>query len=92
MTAIETILVILMPTLNMFLSVAITLEATIQNNLSKSRKFLREISVVEFRYSETILFEIYSNFTHDYETYDIVKHYYDSLIIYLSLNSIFFSN
>ena len=65
MTAIETILVILMPTLNMFLSVAITLEATIQNNLSKSRKFLREISVVEFRYSETILFEIYSNFTHD---------------------------
>ena len=37
MTSVEAILVTLMPTL--FLSVAITLEAAIQNNLSKSRKF-----------------------------------------------------
>ena len=37
MTSVEAILVTLMPTL--FLSVAITLEAAIQNNLSKSQKF-----------------------------------------------------
>ena len=39
MTSIEAILVMLIPTLKMFLSVAIALEATIQNNLSKSGKF-----------------------------------------------------
>ena len=73
MTSVEPILVTLMPTLNIFLSVVITLEAAIQNNLSKYRRFSREVSVVEFRYSETIAFGIHSNFTYDSETYDIVK-------------------
>ena len=63
--------------LRMFLSVAITLEADIQNNPSKSRKFSNQISVVEFRYTETIVFGIYSNFTYDSESYDIMKLYSD---------------
>ena len=56
MTLIEVILQTLIPTLNMFLSVAIILEAVILNSLSKSRIFLRETYVVEFRNSETIAF------------------------------------
>ena len=54
-------------------------ESRHQNNLSKSWELLREIFVMEFRYSETIFFGIYSNFTFDSETYDIVKLDYDSL-------------
>ena len=54
-----------MPALNMVLSVAFTLEAAIQNNFSKSSE---ELSVVKFRYSETILFGIHSSFTYDSET------------------------
>ena len=65
MASIEAVMVTLPPTLNIFLSVAITLEAAIQNNLSKSSRFSREIPVVEFRYSETIVSGIYSNFTYD---------------------------
>ena len=53
-----------MPALNMVLSVAF-LEAAIQNNFSKSSE---ELSVVKFRYSETILFGIHSSFTYDSET------------------------
>ena len=64
MTLIEAI-VTLIPTLNIFLSVTITLEAAIQKNLKKSWRFSREISVVGCRYSETILFGIHSNFTYD---------------------------
>ena len=45
----------LMTTLNMLPSLAITLGAAIQNILSKSRTFSKEISMMEFRYSETIL-------------------------------------
>ena len=63
MTSIKAI-VTLMPTLNMFLSVAITLQAAIQNNLTKSWRFSREISVVGCCYSETIVFGIHSNFTY----------------------------
>ena len=59
-----------MPTLNMYLSGAIILDVAIHNNLSKCPEFLREISVVEFCYSETIVFGIHSNFTYDSETYD----------------------
>ena len=51
----------------------------------------REISVIGFRCSETMV-GIHSNFTHDSEIYDIVKLYYDSLILHLSHNSIFLSN
>ena len=40
-----------MLTLNVFLSFVISLEAAIQNNLTKSWKFSIEMSVVEFRYS-----------------------------------------
>ena len=40
-----------MPTLNIFMSFAITLEAAIQNNLTKSWRFSKEMSVVKFRYS-----------------------------------------
>ena len=60
MTLIEAVLVTLMPTLNMYLYVAINLEAAITNNLSKSRKFSREISAVEFRCSEIIVFGIHT--------------------------------
>ena len=52
----------------MFLSATITLEAAIQNNLSKSRRFSREISVVEFRCNGAIIFGIHSNITYDSET------------------------
>ena len=45
----------LMTTLNMLPSLAITLRAAIENILSKSRTFSKEISVMEFRYGETIL-------------------------------------
>ena len=60
MTLIEVILQTLIPTLNMFLSVAIILEAVILNSLSKSRIFSRETYVVEFRNSEPIAFWIHS--------------------------------
>ena len=90
-TLIEAVSVTLMPTLNIYLSVAITLEAAIKNNLSKSHKFSREISAAEFCYSEIIVFGIHTSFTYDSETYDIVKLYSDSLKFYLSLDSSFFS-
>ena len=50
-TSIETILVTLLQDLKMFLSVEITLEATTQNNFSKSRKFSREKTAAEFCYN-----------------------------------------
>ena len=53
-----------MSTLNIMLSVAITFEAAIQNNLTKSWRFLREMFVVGFCYSETIVSGIRSNFTY----------------------------
>ena len=40
-------------------------EAAIQNNLTKSWRFSREVSVVGFRYSKTIVFGIHRNFTYD---------------------------
>ena len=43
-----------MSTLKMALHVEKTLKTTIQKNLSKSQKFARELSVAEFRYSQTI--------------------------------------
>ena len=44
MTSIEAIIANLMPTLNIFLSVAITLEATIQNDLTKIMEiFIRNV-------------------------------------------------
>ena len=46
MTSIEGITVNLMLALNVFLSFAITLEAAIQNNLTKSWRFSREMSLV----------------------------------------------
>ena len=48
--------------------------------------------MIKFRYSESIFFGIYSNFTFDSETNDIVKLYYDSLKLDLSLDSNFFFN
>ena len=79
-------MVTLMLIFNILLSVAITLESAIQNNLSKSWIFSKEISVVEFRYSEIIVLTlIHSNFNYGSETYDIVK-------LYWSLDFIFFSN
>ena len=50
-TSIDTSLANLLPNLKMLLSVEITLEATTKNNFSKSRKFSREITAAEFRYS-----------------------------------------
>ena len=50
-TSIEKILVTLLPNLKIFLTAEITLEATTQNNLSKSRKFSRKITTAEFHYS-----------------------------------------
>ena len=91
MTSFQAVLMTLMLTLNMNLSVAITLEGAIKNNLSKSRKISREMSAVEFRYSEVIVFGIHSNFTYDSKTYDLVKLYSDSSKFYLSLDSSFFS-
>ena len=70
-------MVALMPTLNIFLSIAIILKATMQNNVSDfgdfQGKYLSWNSVIRD-----------SNFTHDSETYDIGKPY-------LSLDSSFFS-
>ena len=80
----------LMSTLNMYLSHAITSEAAIKNNLSKSRKFSSEISAVEFCYSEIIVFRIHTNFTYDSETYDILKLDSDFPKFYLSFDSSFF--
>ena len=40
-----------------------------------------KMSVVEFRYSKTIIFGIHSKFTYDSETYDIVK-----LYLFINLN------
>ena len=51
MTTITAIIVTLMLALDVFLSFAITLEAAIQNNLTKSWRFSREMSFVEFCYS-----------------------------------------
>ena len=61
MTLIEAVLVTSMPTLNMYLSAAITLEAAIKNNLSKSQKFSREISAVEFCYVKALSFGLTLN-------------------------------
>ena len=84
MISTEAIFATLMPTLNIFLFVAITLGTAIQNNSPRSRRFSREISVVEFLYSGAIVFDIHSNFTYISETSDIVK-------LYLSLDSSFVS-
>ena len=45
-----------------------TLKTSIQKNLSQSQKFARKVTVVEFRYSQTIFifFAVHSNFTYDY--------------------------
>ena len=51
MTSIEAIIVTLMLALNVFFSFAITLDAAIQNNLTKSWRFSREMSLVQFRCS-----------------------------------------
>ena len=51
MTTIEAIIVTLMLALNVFLSFAITSEAAIQINLTKSWRFSREMSLVQFCYS-----------------------------------------
>ena len=51
MTSTETIIVTLISTLNIFLFVAITLEAGIQKNLTKSWRFSRGMSVVGLRLS-----------------------------------------
>ena len=47
MTSVEGTLLTLLPAWKMFLSVEITLEATIENNFSKSQKFSRKISLTE---------------------------------------------
>ena len=64
-------MVSLVPTLNIFLSITITSEAAIQKNLSKSWRFSKELSVVELRNNETIVFGIHSNFTHGSGTYEL---------------------
>ena len=51
MTIIEAIIVTLMLEVNVFLSFAITFEAAIQNNLIKSWRFSREMTLVEFCYN-----------------------------------------
>ena len=87
MKPIEATMLTLMRTLNMSLSVVITLKAAIMNKLSKSWRFSRlvmELSLVEFRYSEIIVFGIHNNFTYDSKTYAIVK-------LYLSFASSFVS-
>ena len=63
MTSIEAIMVTLILTLNIYLYVAMTLKAVIQNKMF----------VVEFHYNKTIVFGIHSKFTYDSEAYDIVK-------------------
>ena len=50
MTSIEEILVTLMQTLNIFLSIAIILEAVMQNNVSNLGDFQEKKYVAEFRY------------------------------------------
>ena len=78
-------MVTLMLMFNILFSVAITLESAIQNNLSNSWRFSKELSVVEFCYSEIIVLTlIHSNFSYDSETYDIMK-------LYWSLDFSFFS-
>ena len=71
MTSIEAILVTLMPTLNMFLSTTITLEAAIENNLN------------HYLVNATIIFGIHSDFTDDSEAYDIVCLF---ILLFLNLN------
>ena len=74
MTSIGAIIVTLTLTLNVFLSFVITLEGTIQNNLTKSWRFsnvcggvpLQHETIIQFHgYSEAIVFGIHSNFTYD---------------------------
>ena len=78
-------MVTLMLMFNILFSVAITLESAIQNNLSNSWRFSKELSVVEFCYSEIIVLTlIHSNFSYDSETYDTMK-------LYWSLDFSFFS-
>ena len=86
MTLIEATLVTLMPSLNIFLPFAITLKATIQNNLSKSRRFSREIPVADFH---TIVFGIHSNFTYDSETYQSMRYLFWHLLRDKHINGIF---
>ena len=57
------------------------LEGTIQNKFSKSRKFLKEVFVVEWCYSWTIAFAVFSNYSNDFETYD-------SMILYLIISNL----
>ena len=68
-----------MSILKMVLHVEKPLKTTIQKNLSKSQKFPRKISVVEFRYSQTIFFAVHSNFAYDSEAYDPMKLYFEAL-------------
>ena len=56
-------MVTLIPTWNISLYVAITLNTLIQNKMF----------VVEVRCNKTIVFGIHSKFTYDSEAYDIVK-------------------
>ena len=46
----------------MVLHVEKTLKTTIQKKLQESQKFGRKLSVAEFRYIQTILFAVHSNF------------------------------
>ena len=50
-----------MSTLKMVLHDDKTLKTTIQENLSKSKKFARKVSAAEFRYSQTNFFAVHSN-------------------------------
>ena len=67
-----------MSTLKMVLQGEKTLKTTIQKNLSKSQKFARRVSVTDFRYSQTIFFTVYSNFTYNSEAYDLTKLYFET--------------
>ena len=67
-----------MSTLKIVLHGRKTFKTTIQKNLSKSQKFARKVSVVEFRYSQTIFFAVYSNFTHDSGAYHLMKPYVET--------------
>ena len=71
MTSVEAILVTLMPTLNMFLSTTITLEAAIENNLN------------HYLVNVTIIFGIHSDFTDDSEAYGIACLF---ILLFLNLN------
>ena len=67
-----------MSTLKMVLHVEKVLKTTIQKHLSKSQKFARKISVVEFRYSQIINLR---HFTYDSEPYyDLMKFYFETLL------------